>query len=135
MKDIYDIQVASGESEAMLLREAVLRKLMSYQRVVDFARYMRTQWLHDTFYNWQVHRTANGFVSTNNPVEQFYRSSVTAVKLNRVMETVFDANLNLNNLLFAERRNYPERIYFILDWNRNRAPILSLEYTAMLFCT
>ncbi|OWY90096.1 hypothetical protein PHMEG_00041931, partial [Phytophthora megakarya] len=51
----------------------VLRKWMCYARVVDFARYMRSQWLYGAFCNWQVHHTASGFASTNNPVEQFNR--------------------------------------------------------------
>ncbi|OWZ03437.1 hypothetical protein PHMEG_00024837 [Phytophthora megakarya] len=73
MKYIYDIHFASREGEAMLLREAVMRKWMSFACVVDFARYMQTQWLYGAFCNWQVHQTASCFASTNNPVERFNR--------------------------------------------------------------
>ncbi|OWZ20359.1 hypothetical protein PHMEG_0005231 [Phytophthora megakarya] len=98
MKDIYDIHFENGEGEAILLCEAVLRTWMTYACVVDFARYVRTQWLYGAFCNWQVLRTASGFASTNNPVELF----------NRVLKRDYTLNRQLSNKLFNRvlKRDY-----------------------------
>ncbi|POM74177.1 Hypothetical protein PHPALM_8919 [Phytophthora palmivora] len=71
MQDIYDLHFASGQTEALVIRYAILKKWKCYPLLAELVAYMESQWLFGAICLWQTYANASGFATTNNPVKQF----------------------------------------------------------------